>query len=288
MGSAAWCRGGGAGGGHGGGGGHSFGGGGHYGGYGSYSGRYGRYYGGPPATGYYSYGHGAYIWHPYHYHYYPGFGYVTDSDIWCFWTVVGISAVWLIYKLAMLALSQKSLVAITLVLRNGQMYTLTLKSLVKRSRFDTQEDRNSAAHALLEQIADVDVFAGYVHVLERSSSAVSLGDTAESIWRQEMDIAEVKPDVMNIASPTNKFQADFGDPFAQVTEANGFCLVSILVSAQGIGLYTTEERGAVINELHRLHSTTIDALYFYYTPSAGESMPQSEAIGVLEKLVMVA
>jgi hypothetical protein len=98
----------------------------------------------------------------------------------------------------------------------------------------------------------------------------------------------VKADIINVSSPSGKMKADFGPPSKyQDTAAeleDGYCLLSMIVTASGLWSTSSSQKGDVVNAIHKLAASEIDALYFYYTPSAGTSMTRSEGISVLEQV----
>ena len=103
-----------------------------------------------------------------------------------------------------------------------------------------------------------------------------------------MQRGDVKADIINVSSPSGKMKADFGspvlDPNSAAENEDGYCLLSIIVTASGMWSSSSASRGEVVNAIQRLASSDIDALYFYYTPSAGQAMRRGEAISLLETL----
>ncbi len=275
FGPAAWSRGGGGGGGHGGGfGGGHFGGGGFGGGYGG-----SHYYGGYGGYGGNYYGGGNY------YHSYYGYNAANAVLGW----ILGIAAVLIVcVAIANIWHARKSLVAITMVLKNGRQYTSTMQQFTTQGRFDDPSSRTVAAHEVVHLIHDIDIFVGSVHVANTGMDGADLGEQAKMLWQEEMRRGEIKADVINVASPSGKMKANFGpapaDPEAVLEHEDGYCLLSIIVTASGIWSNSTNQRGDVVNAIHRLASSEIDALYFYYTPSAGIAISRGDAISVLEKL----
>jgi heterogeneous nuclear ribonucleoprotein F/H len=274
---AARSRGGGGGGGHGGGGGggHSSGfGGGGFGGGGFGGGGFGggHYYGG---GGYYG---GS--------HYYGGGGY-GGGDVF-FWILLIIAVIFLMIMISSISNARRTLVVVTMVLKNGRQYTSMMERFTANSNFDSAQGRTYVAHEVIHNIHDIDIFLGKVKVLSSSSNGLGLGDEAKLLWQTEMRKGDVKADVINVSSPTGKMKASFGtptlDPSSAAEYEEGFALVSIIVTASGVWSRSGSQRGDVVNAIQRLASSNIDALYFYYTPSAGQAMTRGEAISLLESL----
>ncbi len=270
---ASWSRGGGGGGGHGGGG---FGGGGHFSGGGGYSGGFGGYSG---------YGGG--------YRHYYGGGYYGGGYYGGFNPTVLIIVIFLIIAIVAFNAfsgsgSRKSLINITMVLRNGRQYTSMMERLTNAGDFSEAQSRTYTAHEVVHAIHDIDIFLGFVNVIKPSSSGIDLGEEAKRLWQTEMRRGDVKADIINVSSPSGKMKADFGspvlDPNSAAENEDGYCLLSIIVTASGMWSSSSASRGEVVNAIQRLASSDIDALYFYYTPSAGQAMRRGEAISLLETL----
>jgi hypothetical protein len=175
-----------------------------------------------------------------------------------------------------------------MVLRNGREYTSMMERFATNSNFDAPTARTYVAHEVIHLIHDVDIFLGRVKVSDSSANGYMLGEEAKALWQLEMKKGDVKADVINVSSPSGKMKASFGvpgvDPASAPEYEEGFALVSIIVTASGLWTSSSSERGDVVNAIHRLASSDIDALYFYYTPSAGQAMTRGDAITLMEAL----
>jgi hypothetical protein len=273
----AWSRGGGGFGGFGGG--HSSFGGGGFGGY--HSSYYGGYGGGYHRGYYGGYGGGGYGYNNYY-----GRGSAADE----FLGILILLAVGIMFVYPLLGSlnRRKTLVVVTMLLSRGQEYTQLLHRFTQSARVQTSSDRTFTAHEVVHLIRESDIFLGSYRQIESSFDGMELGMTAKSIWQQEMSVGQVKADVINVSAPSQKMKADFGapgyDPESVATGDEGYCLVSIIAAATGFWPSPSTDRSAVVNAVHRLGSAQIDALYFYFTPSAGLAISRDQGISLLERL----
>jgi hypothetical protein len=281
------ARGGGGFGGHGGGfgGGRSFGGG--YGGGRSYGGGFGGGYG-----GYHSYGYGGYYGGGYYGGYHP-FGFSSGIGAGFILGIIGIGVIILIAAVLISAIlgsvsNRRTLVAITVVLQNGEIYTQNFAQMAQRVSLNDPSMRTLAGHALAERIDPTDVVYGCVTALQTSNDADALGDVAKTIWQNAMEAGEIHAEVMNVSSPGNKFQATF-KPETAGAEAgmgsDGCCLATIIFTASGLWHSSVPNRSTAIAALHQLQMAQIDALYFTYSPSSGLAVTRNEALVTLNGVI---
>ena len=252
----AWARGGGGGGGYGGGG---FGGGGFGGTYGSLHGRGGA--GGPDGG-------------------------------WSYWAGLGITvaAALLVYFLSEWV--RKARIAHTMppgqirinivaVLDRGAHYVPALRALAARSRFGTPTGRAKARAALAALVAPEDVRDGFLRRAPGAGDACQIGPGARELWQRQMHLAEIAPEVLNVASPDDRIQRR---EHPARREGVGVCVVGVVMAAPAGSLPTAGGRDKVREALRRLGRVPGDAFYFYYAPGTGEALDPSEAEALLARL----
>lgn len=270
--ATAWARGGGGGGGHGGGfgGGRSFGGGGYGGGY-SHGGHY--YPGG--------YGGGGYGSSP------------TDNWLTALLVVAFIGLlVWKILGSGGLrspAGSRFQLVNVVLALHDGPRYVSALDALTLNAEFTTPAERADALRHLVSLINPSDVIAGFAAARGPATSDTSaLNQQARALWQSQMKQMEIQPRILHTSTPGGtKRQVNAPPPDLDAPDAqppHSVCLLGLALTVAGSGTKDAPDGPAALRTLTHLSHSTVGALYFYYTPGAGETLPPADAVDLFHAL----
>jgi hypothetical protein len=191
--------------------------------------------------------------------------------------VVGASAIsgWTANRFA--------LVNVAVNLRNGRRYAKRLDALLADSDFADPAGRTRALHRLAKLIETDDVVDGFVNVGSRLADREKIGETAETLARSQMKYIGVNPDAVNVANVEGQ-SVQVGST-EQVGDGEGdqeAALVVILATVRSSATRALREGGEkdALLALHRLYETSgrdLDALYFYYAPTANEALDSHRA-----------
>jgi hypothetical protein len=192
--------------------------------------------------------------------------------------VVGASAVsnWTANRFA--------LVNVAVNLRNGKRYAKRLDSLLADSDFADPSGRTRAQHRLTKLIDPADVADGFVNVGSRLADRVKVGEEAENLARQQMKYVGVNADAINVANEEGQsVQVESATAGGHMPgdEAEA-ALVVILATVRSSSLKALRDGGEqdALLALQRLYETKgkdIDALFFYYAPTADEPLDSHRA-----------
>jgi hypothetical protein len=253
-----------------GGGGFSTGRGGGFGGFGgpSYRGGarpYGGYYGGPRVV------------------FFPGFG----GGFALVFLVVVVGGIVLVVGAAAVSnwtANRFALVNVALNLRNGKRYAKRLDGLLADSDFTDPSSRTRALHRLAKLIDPADVVDGFVNVGSRLADRANIGVAAENLARSQMKYIGVNADAVNVANEEGQSVqvGSANEGTAGPGEEAEAALVVILATVRSSALKTLRTGGendalAAIERLYETNSRDLDALFFYYAPTADEPLDSHRA-----------
>jgi hypothetical protein len=177
-----------------------------------------------------------------------------------------------------------ALVNVALNLRNGRRYAKRLDSLLADSDFVDPSGRTRALHRLAKLIDPADVVDGFVNVGSRLADRANIGEAAENLARSQMKYIGVNPDAVNVANMEGQsVQAgSANEGTAGPGEEAEAALVVILATVRSSALKTLRTGGetdalVAIQRLYETNSRDLDALFFYYAPTADEPLDSHRA-----------
>lgn len=171
-----------------------------------------------------------------------------------------------------------AMVNVAVNLRNGERYARRLDALLADSDFTTPSGRTRALHRLAKQIDPADIVEGFVTVPNRFSDRDKVGETAETLARAQMNRIGIQADAVNVANTEGQsVQIE-----STRTGGNGrgggpdaaACVIAIVATVRRSAVAQITAGGGeqdALRALQGLYETTgkdLDALYFYYAPTA--------------------
>ncbi len=183
--------------------------------------------------------------------------------------------------------SRYTLVNVAVNLRNGKRYTKRLDSLLVDSDFTEPAGRTRAMHRLAKMIDTDDVVDGFLITGSRLADREAIGEQAENLARSQMSYIGINADAVNVANTegqsvlvesTRAGRGGVGDG----PDMSDAALVVILATVRAGTAKQISAGGAkdALLGLHRLYELTgkdLDALYFYYAPTADEMLDSHHA-----------
>lgn len=173
------------------------------------------------------------------------------------------------------------LASLVAVLNRGEHYVPALRALTAQSRFGTARGRAKARAALATLIAPEDVHDGFLMRAQDTGQRGQQGQAAQKLWQYQMSLAEITPEVLNVASP---FQKVHRQEHSARREGVGLCVVGLVMTADADLLPAFGGADKTREALRRLGRIPSEAFYFYYAPGTGEALHLSEATALLARL----
>lgn len=249
-------------------------GGGFGGGRGGFSGGFGSSRGGFSGWGgYHTYGPRFYFWP--RFYYYP----FHRGSLTILLVVAGVVVAVVVAKAAASWMASRyATLILGLNLRHGRQYARKLEAIVSGADFGTPSGRAAALHRIASMIDPEDVVDGFLTVRNPFASREDAGERAEAIARSQMQRSGVTPEAVNVASPDGMgVRLDGPAAPAAPDDASTGCVLAVVttVRRQALPGIRTGGEGAVLASLLRLHEVSgrdMDALYFYYAPSARDAL----------------
>ncbi|MGC8669155.1 MAG: hypothetical protein ACP5VE_13660 [Chthonomonadales bacterium] len=228
--------------------------------------------------GYHSYGPRFYFWPRF---YYSPF---HRSSLTVFLIIAGIvAAVVVVAAASSWAASRYATVSLGLNLRRGRRYARKLDELVATADFTTPAGRAAALHRIANMIDPEDVVDGFLTISNPFAGREAAGTRAEAIARSQMQRSGITPEAVNVASADGMaVRLDGPSAPAEPDDASAGCVLALVstVRRRALGGIRVGGEGAVLASLMSLHEVPgkdMDALYFYYAPSAKDYLDPASA-----------